>query len=149
MKSYLKAFQALNGENKGLFTLTGDCLLVEIIKDQDLQKTKSGIILADTSKEQVNGVYSDKPTFARVLMSGEGYYNDETKEAIPLESKPGDIVLAGKHSFKRFSMFGRLVVSNDVEICLMRDNDVQGRFSGEEAFNKTFDILDKATQDSL
>lgn len=147
MKSFLKPFTRLAEQNKGILTLTADCMLVEILKDEDLQKTKSGIILADTSKEQVNGVYADRPTFARVLMTGEGWDKSDGSGKIPLDSKPGDIVLAGKHSFKRFSMFGKLAVS-DAEICLMKDSDVQMRFHGEAAYNKAFDILDSYATNS-
>jgi len=141
-KSYLKAFKELEKFRKDLFTLTGDCLLVEVLKEDELQKTKSGIFLAE-KKDQIIGVHADKPTFARVLLVGEGFYNDETKESIPLDTKQGDIVLVGNHSLKRFSSFGKLPVDGDIEIALMRDGDIQMRFLSEDSYDKTFEVLKK------
>lgn len=141
-KSYLKAFKQLETLRKDLFTLTGDCLLVEVLREDELQKTKSGIFLAE-KKDQIIGVYADKPKFARVLLVGEGFYNDETKESVPLETKQGDIVLVGNHSLKRFSSFGKLPIDGDIEIALMRDGDIQMRFFSEESYDQTFEILKK------
>lgn len=140
MSGYLTAFQKLNEYRKDLFTLTGDCLLVEVVKEQDLQKTKSGIFIPEKA-DQLNGVYADKPTFVRVLLVGEGFYDDKTGEDIPLDVKPGDVVLVSGHAIRRFSCFGKLPVKSDVDIAIMKESDIQMRFFGEEAFNKTFEVL--------
>jgi chaperonin GroES len=53
------------------------------------EKTAGGILLPDTAKE--------KPQKATVLAVGSGRLTDEGKR-IPLDVKPGDVVLYGKYA---------------------------------------------------
>jgi chaperonin GroES len=53
------------------------------------EKTAGGILLPDTAKE--------KPQKATVLAVGQGRLTDEGKR-IPLDVKPGDVVLYGKYA---------------------------------------------------
>ena len=53
------------------------------------EKTAGGILLPDTAKE--------KPQKATVLAVGEGRLTDEGKR-VPLDVKPGDVVLYGKYA---------------------------------------------------
>jgi co-chaperonin GroES (HSP10) len=127
-------------------------MLVEVIKDEEFEKkvtTDSGkvvgiIMNADLSaKSQKGGLGADKPTFARVLMVGEGYDNEDGKEKLPLDSKPGDIILIPEASIKKVSVFGKLVSYGETTLGLVRDSEVQMRFSGSEAFDKFFELLNE------
>jgi co-chaperonin GroES (HSP10) len=146
---YLEAFVAAGQEGKNLFQLVGDCLLVELIKDEEF-KTKSGIILqTELSKNQNNGLYADKPTFVRVLLVGNGYFDtdeDGKIKDVPLESKAGDIVLVGRTSIKQFSVFGKLVSYGETQIGLVREADVQLRFNGQEGFDRFFEIINSSLE---
>jgi hypothetical protein len=160
MKSkYLKAFQQTAESQRPDYQLIGDFLLVELIPDDEF-KTKSGIILqTDLSKSQTNGIHTDKPTFVRVLMTGEGYFDDSDKmddedasegpRTIPLESQPGDIALVGRTSIKFFSVFGKLVSYGETQLGLCRESDIQMRFKGQEGFDRFFGALNQATEATL
>lgn len=147
--SYLKAFQEI--QSNAELKLVGDLLLVELIKEEEV-KTKSGLILSSsTASKQINGLSADKPTFARILAVGEGYYDDsspsesglfdEEPRSVPLESQPGQIILIATHSFKPFSVFGKLTSYGEVELGLTREADVQARFESQETFDSYFKRL--------
>jgi co-chaperonin GroES (HSP10) len=66
--------------------ITGATLIVEVVELEE-KKTSSGIIL--------NPNVIDKGRMMReciVLATGAGYYDDETKEDIPLDTKVGDVI---------------------------------------------------------
>jgi co-chaperonin GroES (HSP10) len=134
MSKYLTAFRDANKDN---FKLIGDCLLIEVLKEDEF-KTKSGLIIADSTGRQVNGLSADKPTFVRVLIVGEGYYNEDDGSDVRLDSQPGDIVLVGTTSIKRFSVFGPIVNYGDTSLGLIRESDVQMRFNGQAGFDAFF-----------
>lgn len=142
MSKYLKALEHAASEGKSNYQLVGDCLIVEVLKDEEF-KTKSGLILASGTKAQINGIDANKPLWARVLMVGEGYYDtdeDGNQTEVPLETKPGDVILIGKQSIEYFSVFGRLPNYGDTQLGLVRDGEVRMRFRGQEGFDKFFEL---------
>lgn len=141
MSKYLTAFRDSNKDN---FQLIGDCLLVEVLKEDEF-KTKSGLIIADSTGKQINGLSADKPTFVRVLLVGEGYYSEDDGD-VKLDSQPGDIVLVGTTSIKRFSVFGPIVNYGDTSLGLIRESDVQMRFNGQDGFNAFFREANEALE---
>ncbi len=145
---YLPAFQKLAKEAPELFELIGDCLLIEVIPDDEF-KTKGGLILASGNDRQVNGLQADKPTFVRVLLVGAGYYDDDTLEPVALDSSPGDIVLVGTTSIKKFSVFGKLMTYGEATLGLIRESDIQLRFKGEEGFDRTFELLNSSAEEEM
>ena len=139
MSRYLNAFREV--QNGSELQLIGDFLLVELIKDEEF-RTKSGLVIAQSvNQRQISGLSADKPTFARILATGPGYYDDETKADVSLESKPGQIILIATNSFKSFSVFGKLINYGEVELGLTRESEVQARFENQEAFDRYFDRL--------
>ncbi len=85
MSKYLDGFKAVAEQAKDLYTLTGNCMLVEVIKDDEFEKKVTtdsgkvvGIIMSSelSAKSQRGGLGADKPTFAKVLLVGEGYDNE-------------------------------------------------------------------------
>lgn len=137
---YPKAFEKL-AECREAFELIGDCILVEEIEDDEF-RTQGGLIIASGTK-QINGVEADKPTFARVLWVGEGYYDDDSGKSIPLNVEPGDVILVGRHSIKRFSVFGSILYSG-TRIGLTRESEIQLRFKGEAGYDRFFGTLNSA-----
>ena len=65
-----------------------DRVLVKRI-EEDLEKTKGGIIIPDTAKE--------KPQQGKVIAVGKGKVGDDGK-VTPLDVKAGDTILFGKYS---------------------------------------------------
>jgi chaperonin GroES len=61
-----------------------------IVKQAEAEtQTKSGLILADTAKE--------KPQKGTVIAVGEGKWDDEGENRIPLDVKAGDTVIYSKY----------------------------------------------------
>jgi chaperonin GroES len=86
-----------------------DRVLVKRI-EEDLEKTKGGIIIPDTAKE--------KPQQGKVIAAGKGKVNDNGK-VTPLDVKVGDTILFGKYSGSEIKIDGD-------EHLIMREDDILG-----------------------
>ena len=86
-----------------------DRVLVKRI-EEDLEKTKGGIIIPDTAKE--------KPQQGKVIAAGKGKVNDDGK-VTPLDVKVGDTILFGKYSGSEIKLDGE-------EHLIMREDDILG-----------------------
>jgi len=85
-----------------------DRILVQRVKEEE--KTKGGIIIPDTAKEQ--------PIEGKVIAAGNGKLSEEGKR-IALGVKKGDRILFGKYS-------GTEVKIEDEEYLILREDDVLG-----------------------
>lgn len=135
----INAFRALNDIRKDSFHLIGDICFVQVI-DQEV-KTKSGLVLAEHSKQALNGVGPDKPTLCRILMVGEGEVDADGND-IPQEVRAGDIVVVGKHAVKIISSLGNTVLQEEkTEVGMIKASEIQMRFFGEDAYKRVSRIL--------
>lgn len=82
-----------------------DRILVERLEEEE---TVGGIIIPDTAKE--------KPQKGKIIEVGPGRKDDEGK-LIPLELKPGNVVLFNKYAGTEIKIDGK-------EYLLMREDDV-------------------------
>ena len=80
-------------------------------------KTKGGIIIPDTAQE--------KPMQGEVIAVGPGG-RDESGKLIPIDLKPGDIVLFGKWSGTEVKLDGE-------ELLIMKESDIMGIIEGRTA----------------
>lgn len=97
MKSkFLSRFLRAAPNRKGV--LIGDRILVEVI-EEDLRKTKGGIIIAESEHARAEFVML-KTKVGVVLEVGEGYYNAETNEHVPLTVKPGNVVWISENGIR-------------------------------------------------
>lgn len=136
--NYVDAFANIPKET---FELDGDYLLVEVL-DNSEQKTKSGLIVSSGTQKQIDAFESNRPTFVRVLLAGDGFTDDEGNN-VDLDSKPGQIIMVGGHSLKRFMAFGDMIMSGDAKLALTKESEVQMRFKGQEQYNAFFEALNK------
>lgn len=83
---------------------------VLVIRVEEEQKTKGGIIIPDTAKE--------KPMEGKVVAAGPGKM-DDTGRRTPLDIKAGDRVLFSKYA-------GTEIKIDDVEHLFMREDDILG-----------------------
>jgi chaperonin GroES len=86
----------------------GDRVLVLRVEEE--QKTKGGILIPDTAKE--------KPQEGKVIAVGPGRLTDEGKK-IPLDVKKNDRILFGKYA-------GNEIKIDGVEHIIMREDDILG-----------------------
>jgi chaperonin GroES len=80
-------------------------------------KTKGGIIIPDTAQE--------KPMQGEVIAVGPGG-RDESGKLIPIDVKPGDVVLFGKWSGTEVKLDGE-------ELLIMKESDIMGIIEGRTA----------------
>jgi chaperonin GroES len=80
-------------------------------------KTKGGIIIPDTAQE--------KPMQGEIIAVGPGG-RDESGKLIPIDLKPGDLVLFGKWSGTEVKIEGE-------ELLIMKESDVMGVIEGRPA----------------
>ena len=73
-------------------------------------KSKGGIIIPDTAKE--------KPQQGEVIAIGPGHH-DESGNLVPLDVKPGDLILFGKWSGTEVRIGGE-------DLLIMKESDVMG-----------------------
>jgi chaperonin GroES len=90
-----------------------DRVLVKRIEDE-LEKTKGGIIIPDTAKE--------KPQQGKVIAVGKGKVGDDGK-VTPLDVKSGDTILFGKYAGSEIKIDGE-------EHLIMREDDILGVVEG-------------------
>ena len=81
---------------------------VLVLRVEEEQKTKGGILIPDTAKE--------KPQEGRVVAVGPGRLTDDGKK-IPLEVKKDDRILFGKYA-------GNEIQIDGVEHVIMREDDI-------------------------
>lgn len=135
---YSERFESLKKEGHSSFVLVGNTLLVEKIKAPE---RKVGSLFVPTDVKQRGSFDQDIAVFVRVLAVGEGYYDDVTKEDLPLDVQVGDIILVGQLSVKYFSFFGELQNYEPDTIGITRESEIQLRFRGEEGYKEAFRIL--------
>lgn len=83
---------------------------VLVVRVEEEQKTKGGIIIPDTAKE--------KPMEGEVIAAGPGKMDDSGKR-MPLDIKSGDRVLFSKYA-------GTEIKIDGVEHLFMREDDILG-----------------------
>lgn len=121
--------------------LSSNFLLVERPAKQEL-KSKSGLILTQGTEKQVNSIEANLPEWVHVLATGAGYYDEETGEDRPLDSKPGDVILVGRNDVKWFSKLG--CEGNDSYIIgICQEEATQLRFSGYEGYRRWIEALNR------
>ena len=81
---------------------------VIVLRTEEEEKTKGGIIIPDTAKE--------KPVEGKVVAVGNGKTLDDGKK-LPLEIKEGDKVLFGKYAGTEINIDG-------AEHLIMREDDI-------------------------
>lgn len=133
---------------KEQFHLTGDCLLVESLPNLEAihqvtnhEGKKIDLYFAAGDTKKIDGLELNKPTFARVIARGQGFYKEEESgdlTPINLDCEVGDVVLISPMSVKWFSTLGGIVFTKEQAIGITREAEVQMRFKGEDAYDVFF-----------
>lgn len=130
---YLSYFVEHKAELSKSLSVIGDVLVCERIKFPE--KRVGGLFIPDSKKVMEGGFTCEVPEFYRILLTGSGYYDDDTGTDEPIDAHQGDIIHVGKAGVKIWSSFPNLeTVESDV-LCLTRYTDCLLHFRGERAFN--------------
>lgn len=92
--------------------LGDNVIVLKLEGEEELSQTKSGILIADTAKQ-------DPPNVGEVVAVGPGRRNDDG-DIEPLELKAGDVVIYSKYAGTDFNFKGE-------EYKVLREDDVKAR----------------------
>lgn len=115
---------------------------MEEVREEEI-KTASGLIISSGEKKQLNSIQADMPMMVWVLDTGEGYYDDETKEDVPLEVRPGCIAIIPKLSVTWVSTFGGIITADGPKLGFTRESEIRHYWKGIEEYNLYFGTLRK------
>lgn len=135
----VEKFQKATEEIKDGMTLVGDVILVEMMPEPEVKI--GSIIAAPSSRNQLDGITSNLPIFVRVLLTGKGYYNEETGEDVPLDIKPGNIIQVGRQAVDWFGTFGSITRGKESGVGITRQDAARITFKDEETFNRFFSLI--------
>lgn len=127
--NYLDGFK----QAEGTFELFGSKLLVERLEINAEVKSAGGIILSAANHAK-STLKKQEPLVARVLASGQGYTNEDGT-SIPLDVRPGNIVVLNPNGVNFFSTLPGVPSYTDMKIGITTEGDVQMCFKDVEAFN--------------
>src|SRR5450759_2891111 len=85
-----------------------DRVIVKAVEEEE--KTASGIVLPDTAKA--------KPMKGKVIAAGDGKWDEEGKNRIPMDLKVGDKVIYGKYSGTEYK------TSDGDDVLILRASEV-------------------------
>lgn len=98
---YLSFFTQLREVQPNFYKLFGSRILVEALPEEEL-KTAGGLYVGKAGNFRTD-TEENKFTAAVVIAVGEGYFDDESGEEIPLSVKPGQVVEVVRSGLRRYS----------------------------------------------
>ena len=102
-------------------------------------KTASGIIIASRSDQVHNSMEANRLKVAKVLMTGPGYWTegfgeDNTPDYIPLDVKPGAIVILPQYSTSALSTFPGILKPTENKLHLIKEDAILAYYPTQEAY---------------
>lgn len=146
--SFVREMDILREMGQNTFVLRGSTLLVEILPPEEI-KTKSGLIVAHTEDHVKGGsAKAHSVDIGRVLMSGQGYWNDGSVEVYdeaigfhkihagyePLEAQPGAIVILPQFSTQLMSHFPGIQRPTGNRLALVKMDQVLAYYPTQEVY---------------
>lgn len=132
--TFTKEFNKLIELGSNVFVLRGSTIVVEILPDEEI-KTAGGLVIATNSNHiRGNSVEAHKLKFGRVLMTGQGYWDEELKGYVPLDVKTGAIVILPQYSTQFISTFPGIQRPTENKIALLKESDLLGYYPSEDAY---------------
>lgn len=141
MSEFGREFSALR--ESGTFTLRGTQIIVEITPMEEM-KTKSGLIIATNSDHRGgNSVNAHKLEYGTVLIVGQGTWDDDKREYVPLDVKPGQVVILPQFSHQPISTWPTLQRPLANKISLVSANSILGFFNSPDDFAKAQAVMNE------
>lgn len=140
MSEFSPEFNRLN--ESGKFTLRGTQILVEVLKPQEL-KTASGIILSADIDQVKGGIKAHTLEHGVVLAIGQGDYDFEKREYLPLDIKVGAVVVLPQYDKTVISMFPGMLKPTANKIAIVRAERVLGFYESEQEFEAAQKVINQ------
>lgn len=127
-------FKALRDLGTSKFSLRGPTILVEVMPAEEL-KTASGLIIP-APKQQGDSVNAHKLEHGIVLMVGQGTWDDDKREHVPLDILPGQVVVMPQYSQQVISTFPGLQKPLQNRLALVSASAILGTYKDAETFEE-------------
>lgn len=124
-------FKRLRDLGPDVFTLRGPTILVEMIPPEEM-KTQGGLIIVGKDRSDV---VTHKLEHGVVLMVGQGTWDDEKREYVSLDVKPGQVVVMPQFSQQVISTWPGLQRPLQNKLALVSAGSILGTYSSQEAFD--------------
>lgn len=132
-QEFEKAFEALRAMGEQTFVLRGSTMIVWELPEEEL-KTSGGLIIATDSRQVMgNSVEQGRLKVAKVLMTGPGYYQDDGTY-LPLDIKPGAVVILPQYSTSPISVFPGIVRPTSNKLTMVKEDSVLAYYPSQEAY---------------
>jgi co-chaperonin GroES (HSP10) len=122
MTKYLEQFKKLEGSK---YKLAGGRMLVEILAKKEM-KTSGGLIMSAPLNHK-NVADTQRAVVGVVLMTGEGYVDDDGNE-IEMETKVGAVVVLNEFGLKYYSEFPGIATYTESKLALTAESEIQMKF---------------------
>ena len=123
---YLAQFKRVEDSK---YKLAGGRMLVEILPKKEM-KTTGGLIMAAPLQHK-GTADTQRAVVGVVLMTGEGYVDDDNKD-VPMEVKVGSIVVLNEFGLKYYSEFPGITSYTENKLALTAESEIQMKFDSFE-----------------
>lgn len=133
-ESFEKELAVLRSLGQETFVLRGSTLIVEIQEQEEI-KTKGGIVLA-THADHAKGqsVAAHRVEVGKVLMVGEGYWDEQNREFVSLGIAPGAIVMLPQYSTQLMSHFPGIQRPTSNKIAMIKMDQILAYYPTQKAY---------------
>lgn len=129
---YLNKFDKVRS-SKDLFRLNGGRVIIQVMPQEEL-RTAGGLHLVDTSQAK-SDVVMNKALLGVVVLIGEGYV-DENGEDVPVDVKPGNVVMFNEVAARYYSSFPGIKGYLKNSLAMISDSDIQMVFPSLNAYSE-------------
>lgn len=134
-EAFDKEFATLRELGEQVFVLRGSTIIVQILEDEEL-KTQGGLIIATPSNHGRNSIAEHRLQVARVLMTGQGYWDDDSKSFQKLDVEPGAIIILPQFASQFISIFPGVQRPTGNKLALVKENEILAYYPTAEAYEK-------------
>lgn len=138
--SFDKEFGILQEMGQETFVLRGSNIIVEVLDREEI-KTAGGLIMASDPKQMKgNTINAHEVIVAKVLMCGQGYWNENEHPNPdngfyePLEVKPGAIVFLPPHSYQLLSHFPGIQRPTANKLAMVKMDALTAYYPSQQAY---------------
>ena len=135
-----KEFATLRELGQDTFVLRGSTIIVYEMPEEEI-KTAGGLIMASDSRQVGgNSIEQHKLKVAKVLMTGPGYWgalpegSGNQEGYIPLDVKPGAIVILPQYSTSTISVFPGISKPTGNKLHMVKEDAILAYYPSEEAY---------------
>jgi len=131
--SFEQEFTTLRNLGQDHFVIRGSTIIAELLPEPEL-KTASGLIISAPSDHVGRSTNDHRLKVAKVLMTGPGYFDPETRTYDPLDVKPGAVILVPQYTTQFLSAWPGVNKSAIEKLILVKEDNILCYYPSEEVY---------------